>query len=203
MEISETLLGISAIYLFGRRLEDLIVGTNYEGSFGAAFGSNNLLRQQLTRTEENINNNNDPRLARIFAFSFEGIFYELPRPTILLVHGSGLDPDDPPPKNAEGKIAYRRLARGPGSSGKTGVGYQSGSFAEGTRVWIYDKGDYSLRLDVSTGPLEQILLSIESGVDGGNLASGVMARSSGGFARPSGAMARSSGWTARRGGSNE
>jgi hypothetical protein len=32
-------------------------------------------------------------------------------------------------------------------------------------VWVYDKGDFSLRMDVRTGPLEQILLEGELSSD--------------------------------------
>ena len=108
MADNETLLGVSSVYLFGRRLSDLVLNPNYANSVGPAIGANNFLRQQLADPEA--------RLARIFAFSFEGEFFTLSRPTILLVHGLGLDPDDPEPTNASGDVEYARLARSPGSS---------------------------------------------------------------------------------------
>jgi len=32
-------------------------------------------------------------------------------------------------------------------------------------VWAYDKGDFSIRMDVRTGPLDQILLEAEVSTD--------------------------------------
>jgi hypothetical protein len=34
-------------------------------------------------------------------------------------------------------------------------------FADDIRFWSYDKGDFSIRMDVSTGTLEDILLEAE------------------------------------------
>jgi hypothetical protein len=39
------------------------------------------------------------------------------------------------------------------------------SFSEKMKVWAYDKGDFSIRMDVRTGPLEQILLEAEISSD--------------------------------------
>ena len=71
------------------------------------------------------------------------------------------------------------------------------------KVWVYDKGDFSMRLDVETGTFEHILLAAEldeeawssGGRSSGGRSSG--GRSSGG--RSSGALGRSSGWMPRRG----
>lgn len=198
----ETLLGVSSVYLFGRRLLDIEIKPQVYGAVPEV-GANNFLRKQLIA--------DGACLARIFAFSFEGELMELNRPTIFLVHGQGVDPDDPPPTNVQGETEYRRLARSPGSSSKTGLGIQSQSFAENTRVWVYDKTDFSMRMDIETGTLEQILLGSDSsfGFDpasgmarsSGGMArsSGAGARSSGGMARSSGGMARSSGWKPRGG----
>ncbi len=187
----ETLLGVSSVYLFGRRLLDIEIKPQVYGAVPEV-GANNFLRKQLVAP--------GACLARIFAFSFEGELLELDRPTIFLVHGQGEDPDDPPPTNVEGQVEYRRLARSPGSSSKSGLGIQSKSFAEGTRVWVYDKTDFSMRLDIETGTLEQILLGADAGFGFGDYANGGMARSSGGMARSSGAGARSSGGMARSSG---
>jgi uncharacterized membrane protein YgcG len=152
MDERETLLGQSSVYLFGRQLSDLSIDANYQ--YGPPrSGNNKFLRNQLIAE--------DARMARIFAFSYEGCFVELFRPIVFLVHGAGLDPDDPPPRNAANEIAYERLSRGPGASARTGLGWQSGAFAKDMRVWIYDKGDFSVRMDVETGTFEHILLEAE------------------------------------------
>jgi uncharacterized membrane protein YgcG len=192
----ETLLGSSSVYLFGRKIVDLILAPNRQNTVGNAYGANNFLRNQLLHE--------DARLARIFAFSFEGEFFLLSAPAIFLVHGAGLDPDDPPPTNVANEIEYQRLSRSPGLSSRTGLGYQEGSLGRDIRVWIYDKNDHSMRLDLQAGPLDQILLGHELGDDpfafgGSGRSSGGRStggRSSGGRSsggRSSGAMGRSSG----------
>jgi hypothetical protein len=180
--------------MFGRPLSDVALRPAFykedktvKGKYADNMsGANNFLRDQLSLTGVG--------LARIYAFAFEGGFYMLERPTIFLVHGAGMDPDEPAPINAEGLKEYQRLARSPGSSAYTGLGVQSGAFAQNTKVWIYDKHAESLRMDIETGTIEQILLAAEAGDD--LRAAGGMGRSSGG--RSSGAMGRSSGWAPKR-----
>lgn len=154
MDERETLLGISSIYLFGRQLEDIQIKGKYEEGFGGpVLGANQYLRAQFMAE--------GARLARIFAFSFEGCLFELGRPTIFLVHGLGMKIDEPAPNDKDGNVVYGRLVRSPGSSAVTGLGRQTGGFAKDLRVWIYDKADFSMRLDAETGTLEQILLAAE------------------------------------------
>ncbi|MGO7375982.1 hypothetical protein [Rhizobium ruizarguesonis] len=188
----ETLLGVSAVYLFGRELSDLIIRGSVYGSLKIPkTGKNNFLRRQLGSDEAT--------LARIYAFSFEGVFVELGRPAIFIVHGSGADPDGPPPSS----LRYDSLSRSPGSSARTGLGSQIGALAREMRVWIYDKADLSMRLDAETGTLEQILLSAEVSADPRGTASGGMSRSGGALSRSGGVMSRSGGFIPRRSGDND
>jgi hypothetical protein len=155
MARAESILSLSSIYLFGRLISDLQIVRNdpEDDDRPAPRGKNNFLRQQYK----------DPtaKLARIFAFSFEGSMYELARPSLFLVHGLGLDVDEPVPHEF-----LARLARSPGGVSSTGVGRQSGEFSLDMRVWIYDMGDFSMRLEVETGTFEQILLSAELDEEG-------------------------------------
>jgi uncharacterized membrane protein YgcG len=200
-EIRESILDVSAIYLFGKGVSDLqiIGGKDLEDSDRLTRrGDNNFLRRQIR--------NGTAGLARIYAFSFEGCMYELTRPSLFIVHGPGEDPDAPGPGGD-----FRRLARSPGRLSRTGVGRQSGSFSMDMKVWVYDKGDFSMRLDVETGTFEHILLDAEldeeasGGRSSGGRSSGGRSsggRSSGGRSsggRSSGVMGRSSGWMPRRG----
>src|SRR5262249_31206714 len=119
-------------------------------------GDNNFLDRQLGigRTPPK-----DPerqaRFARIYGFSFEGHYYDLPRPSLFLVHGNGTLAEGPDPSNS---FESQRWTRAPSSADRTGLGSQTGSFASDIRVWAYDKSDFSIRLDAMTGPLDQILL---------------------------------------------
>lgn len=165
MANEESVLSLTSVYLFGRAVSDLRVVTEDpdESDRTPASGVNQFLRQQFKHPAA--------RLARIFAFSFEGTMYELARPSLFLVHGSGHEVDTPNPPEQ-----YSRLARAPGRISKTGLGWQDGDFSMDMRVWIYDKGDFSMRMDVETGTLEHILLDAEldeeSWASGGRSGSG-------------------------------
>lgn len=103
-----------------------------------------------------------PTLARIYAFSFEGAYYPLPRPAIYLVHGLG---------QPVGNWAHPSLLD------ESGVVAREWDFSGREKpdvlvlndlvYWEYEKGDFSLRLDLDAGPFEQILLqtALRSGAD--------------------------------------
>lgn len=197
MADSETLLGVSTIHLFGRPLSDLLFrgAAIYPNQSIPKTGKNNFLMEQLASS--------DALLARIYAFSFQGSFMELGRPAIFVVHGDGIIPDDPPPRNVDGNIEYDRLARSPGSSARTGLSSQVGALASDLRVWIYDKADFSMRLDAETGSFERILLEAEISTDPRGMASGGMSRSGGAMSRSGGVMSRSGGFLPRRSGDSD
>lgn len=121
-------------------------------------GSNNFLQAQLLAP--------GARLARIYGFSYEGHYYDLAKPAIFLVHGPGSDPEAFRPAAAgKHRLPEARVDRAPSDADRSGVARTGTSFAEDMRVWSYDKGDFSIRLDPETGPLEQILLQAELQVD--------------------------------------
>jgi hypothetical protein len=207
----ETLLGPSTILLYGREMVDLVfqyqdprpgaaiapqqittlsAAQTYTGGAAQAaplpvpgnvaprpvrLSNNEFLELQLAHP--------DARLARIYGFAYEGHYFDLASPAIFLVHGPGDEPDENPPGN--------RVARAPHTTDRTGATRTSSSFSEDMRVWPYDKGDFSIRLDVETGPLAQILLDAEL------MSEEVLATVSGAHARVSGAHARVSGAHAR------
>ena len=186
----ESLLSPSNILLYGRLVTDLqiIHDPEAEDQIHRPFvtirgGQNNFLQGQLE----------DPasRLARIYGFSFEGQYYDLAKPALFLVHGDGEVAD-----RVVGADA--RYARAPEEADRTGVAAQGYSFSEDIRVWSYDTGDYSIRLDVETGTFEQILLDAETRLNKleGSY-TGASARISGASARVTGASARLSGASAR------
>ena len=121
---------------------------------GRALGANSHLGQQLDSP--------DASFARIYGFSHEGTYYDLPEPALFLVHGDGDDPVGP-----LGATTAVRVARAPLPPSVTGVGAADFQLAEEIRVWSYDKADYTIRLDVQTGMFEQVLLDIFFGGGGG------------------------------------
>jgi hypothetical protein len=163
--VAERLLSLSNVLLYGRVLDDLQIqyrSPNDEPVSDVAdrtpprLGGNNFLENQLESNKTDYTKM--AYLARIYAFSFEGHYYDLPKPSIFLVHGRGTLVEGPLPS---GEIRDQRFSRAPSSADRTGLGSQYGSFANDIRVWSYDKGDFSIRLDSSTGTLDQILLEAE------------------------------------------
>jgi hypothetical protein len=121
--VAETLLAASEIQLYGR----IVSGLSVDLTGHASLGDNLFVRKQLEAP--------DAQFARIYAFSYEGQYYVLPKPAIFLVHGDGVAADDVP-----------------------GVAAKSWTLVSDVRAWPYDKGDFSIRLDIETGPLDKILL---------------------------------------------
>jgi hypothetical protein len=126
-------------------------------------GINKQLEEQLTV---------DAHFAKIYGFSFEGSYYDLPRPVVFLVHGNGelaaqssAVADAPQP------------ARAPRETDLTGLAATIFSFADELRVWSYDQADYTIRMDVDAGMFEDVLLAAMLGGLGGNMdISGMNAR---------------------------
>ncbi len=149
----ETLMSSSNILLYGRVMTDMSVSPqaapNDEG--------NHFLRDVYSRTDEN--DNCTARLARIYGFSYAGTYYALDEPVIFLVHGPGVLAQPRPPGDAA------RQSVSPTDPDLSGVDAQDFTHSDTIMVWTYDKNDFSIRLDVSTGWLEDILLGAELGGD--------------------------------------
>ena len=166
----ETLLSPSNVLLFGRIVEDLnVVIPNRpppgppppgpdprHGPFAIdRTGPNTFLETQLI----------DPTaaFARIYGFSYEGRYYDLPWPTLFLVHGPG--------EPAE-TVPVASVSRAPEEPDHSGMAAQDFSFADNLMAWSYDRADLSIRLDVDSGSFEQILLDLVLGGGGGPSVSG-------------------------------
>lgn len=109
----------------------------------------------------------DACFARIYGFSFEGTYYELPRPTLFLVHGRGTEATE----YKTGKKGKSNPARAPGDPSLTGLAAADFDYADDLKVWSYDKADYTIRLDLESGMFEQVLLDMFFG-DGGGVSGG-------------------------------
>jgi hypothetical protein len=133
------------ILLFGRIVEDAQIGAARGSSAAAkrASRSGALGQQGASHALADQVGAEGSCLARIYAFSYEGAYYELTRASLFLVHGEGVPIGDPLTVERVGTAAACR------------------TFADDIRVWSYDKSDMSLRLDVETGTFEQTLLEAE------------------------------------------
>jgi hypothetical protein len=125
-----------------------VIAAGSAATFNYSYGDNKFLEKQL---------NQNPRLARIYSFSFEGAYYEIPKPAIFLVEGFGLPVMsgyyDWTDLDTTGVMArpweFSSRATGPGGT------YP---IANDIRYWNYDRGDFSIRMDVEAGQFWQILL---------------------------------------------
>jgi hypothetical protein len=147
-------------------------GLGHDPSQGARRGHAHWLWWQLEK--------DDATFARIYGFSYDGAYYDLPRPVLFLVHGPG-EPAVQSSNITGASETEAQLARAPRRPSLSGVAAAEFGIADDIRVWSYDKADYTIRMDVETGMFEQVLLDIF--FDGGGGVSG--ARVSG--ARVSGA----------------
>ena len=145
---TESLLAPSQIKLFGRLFAGLTLNppskVEVDPNARAATGKKpppavpdpgfDQLTNQLLR--------NNAKLARIYSFTYEGVYYTLPRPTVYLVHGDG-----------------RKIDAGmSGELDKSGVAARDWAFENDILYWEYDRVNYSLRCDIVTGSLDDILL---------------------------------------------
>lgn len=166
----ETLLTPSAVLLYGRELEDLtfsvrrpsdtLPGPNTEDE-PPRLGDNKFLQKQLEAHPPDEDGNLDerrPKIARIYGFSYEGHYYDLAKPALFLVHGPGVRASGQLPGNA-------KVARAPARTERAGTAATAKSFPDDMQAWAYDKGDFSIRMDVETGTFEQILLDVEMSTD--------------------------------------
>ncbi len=195
--MAETLLSPSNILLFGRELKDLRIEQECKDGNPDRHtpftvprkGANRQLEDQLAAKEA--------KIARIYGFSYEGTYYDLPRPALFLVHGPGLLVTNVSPKNSEG-VGVPGGSIAPGEPSLTGVAAADFQFADGLMVWSYDKADHTIRMDVETGEFEDVLLNMFFG-GGGPAVSG--SRVSG--SRVSGSRVSGSRLTGGRGDAND
>lgn len=153
--MGETLLSPSNVLLFGRVLTDLqIVHTpaDHTPFDGARAGGNRDLEKVLK-----VNDGNVAKFARIYGCSYEGTYYDLPRPSLFLVHGDGIRATE-----VKGR-SPNKAARAPGEPSLSGVAAADFQLVDDLMVWSYDKADYTIRMDVETGTFEDVLLGILGG----------------------------------------
>lgn len=152
---TESLLQASDILLFGIVVEDLKVDVS--DANGKKLPQRKGINRQLA---EQFNNNS--KFARVYAFSYAGAFYELPSPTLFLVHGDG---EPVTPATAGVTNPGKNASRAPTDPSMTGLAAADFQFSDDVRYWSYDKADYTIRMDVETGMFEQVLFDMVS--DGG------------------------------------
>lgn len=165
--MAETLLSPSNILLFGRVVEDLVIQRSATG--GAGHSPFVVDRTGGDRNLENRLTHDNPTIARIYSFSYEGGYYDLPQPALFLVHGPGERVTKVPVSRREpvkGEARDPLPARAPGEPSLTGLAAADFQFVDGIMAWSYDKADHTIRMDVETGEFEDVLLNMFFGRGG-------------------------------------
>jgi hypothetical protein len=126
-------------------------GLGHDPSQGARRGRAHWLWRQLEK--------DDATFARIYGFSYDGAYFDLPRPVLFLVHGPG-EPAVQSSNITGASQTEAQLARAPQKPSLSGIAAAEFGIADDIRVWSYDKADYTIRMDVETGMFEQVLLEI-------------------------------------------
>jgi hypothetical protein len=98
----------------------------------------------------------DLRLAHIFGFAHEGRYTPMHVPALFLVHTNGQD-----------VLAAGETEIDPARLGLAHLEKGNLTFASDLKFWTYDRGDETIRLDVSTGTLLQLVVDAETGPAGG------------------------------------
>jgi hypothetical protein len=138
--LDETLLAPSQVRLFGREFKGLLL--NPDALQAVTRSGPHPNRNPLT---DKLNPDLEPILARIYGFSYEGSYYKLDAPYVFLVHGPGTEIVEP------------------SSIAEVGVEMKDEDFLLGVRMWSYDKVDFSVRIEITSGWLEEILLDAAMG----------------------------------------
>ena len=176
----DTLVGDSSVRLFGRLMWDIKLqpdrGRAYEGPDPSELppledppaqphrkSRNNFLIDQLKA--------DDAALARIHAFSYQNELFSLARPAVFVVHGDGIEIEFPNEPTDPTSFLLRKV---PAYAERSGLAGQKGSFATGMKMWLYDRADFTVRLDTESGTFEQVLLEYElgGGIGSGSMQSG-------------------------------
>ena len=153
----ELLLGHTSIKLYGRVIQDLKY-SHVDPTTMAASQNKFLSNQLLDNT--GAGNAALAQFARIYAFSYQGHLYTLPKPAVFLVHGNG----QPLYTTGDGASAAHQHATRT-TLDESGVIAREWEFASQVKggeelyYWEYEKGDFSVRLDIDSGPFDQILLA--------------------------------------------
>jgi hypothetical protein len=137
----------SRVLLYGRVISGITIdATVFDLGTGGipGLGNNRFLREQFNDSGYNMSPPPsaalEPCFALIYGFEFEGRYYDIMVPTIMLVHGPGVAHRDASICRVEEPFPAIELD---------------------IVVWPYDKADFSLRLDPCSGPIESILLEAE------------------------------------------
>ena len=114
--MAETLLSISEVLVYGETVSDMA----YKDK------------------------NGDPAryFVRVYGFGYEGGYYGMDTPVIMLLEGKGSSLSKSTPQDVKN------------------------SFSSDIKQWECDKSDHSARLDEMTGTIEEILLDVEIGGSG-------------------------------------
>jgi hypothetical protein len=164
--LNATLLAPSMVRLLGRVLSGL-TGSAISGSQGASTAqvppAGSLATETLATKPTKYQGKSllvqafgsgDLKIAHVFGFTHEGRYTPLQVPALFVVQGEGEMVQEGGKQIDPGRIGLAHL------DGTL-------SFASDLRFWAYDSGDETMRLDVATGSLQQLLIDAEASMADG------------------------------------
>jgi hypothetical protein len=152
--INKTILAPSTIRLLGWVLSGI------DGALGPAAGS--LVSARATQQQLDDDHyksesllvktltDDDRVLAHILAYTYGGALTPLHVPALFLLRGPGDD------------VVHAGRTIDPGRIGLAHLD-TTVAFASGLKFWTYDQSDQTVRLDVSSGTLQQLVINAETG----------------------------------------
>jgi len=143
----ESLRSEALIYLFGRAFTELTLVKQ-----PAAQGGQAAQAAPATPGLRSIIDDANTSLARIYSFSFQGQYFELASPALFIVRDQGKDvlPNGP----LKGRVE------------DTGLASLPPHFATDLKYWTHERGDLTVRLDITAGAFSRVLLEYELADDG-------------------------------------
>jgi hypothetical protein len=137
--LQEALLAPAGIRMFGRSFVGLTVG-----ELGVHPNANapllTLLRSLTPAARAQL------QLARIYGYSYQGNYFKLAEPTVFLVYDAGIEVTP---------------GQWPIPLGELGVEFKDEVFASQVRMWFFDQLDMGIRIDITIGWMQDILLEAE------------------------------------------
>ena len=173
--MAESLYDVTKIKVLGRVMPEIVLH-HPEQPEGTPAPSPSLLLEAAKK--------NNAKFARVYGYVYEGVFTEITRPMLLLVHGSGQTIDDTPSLIDNQGLALRDW-----------------DFSGDLRIWTYDRADFSLCLNIDSGPIGALLGGAAGSAGGQDVrAGGQDVRAGGQDVRMGGQDVRMGGQDVRMGG---
>jgi hypothetical protein len=145
----ESYFSSSTVELFGRRIQGLKIDRAFALDFESGRPASKLSGARVASDDKD----DDGQLARIYAMIYQGNYYRLATPTIFLVKEPGVD------------VVYDRVnAQNNTQISAIGTDVLDELAAANMVLWRMERKDFTLRLELERGYVDELLLDPDTGV---------------------------------------